>query len=327
MRHVLLALSLLACKGESQPTATGETDGPTDTDDTDVPATPVIPTANCGVLLGGSVPVSGATDVSVSAPIQILFNSMATPADAWSINVTGVTGTSSLDPDGLRATFVPDEPLEYETTYAIEANVCQDGGLYTFTTENRPLLDQDVEGKTYAVAFPNIAFSAPPPALMAQIAGNVADWILVQVVDIDDVTNEFTANAGSADTVAGTPIENCAYAFDAGTGDFSNRPELNVGPSMFTIPIGANNVNIENFTLSGTFGAQGDTIQDIQIGGKLDTRGIPIPGGLDACFLAGLAGVTCIQCVDGALRCLNVAATAPLAEHFPTLDIEATCNP
>ena len=136
----------------------------------------------------------------------------------------------------------------------------------------------------------------------------------------------FTANAGSADTVAGNPVENCLFAFDAGTGDFSNRPDLDVGPSLFTIPIGANNVTIENFTLSGTFGQQGGSIQDIVIGGRLDTRGIPL-GGLDACLLATFAGANCIQCQDGQLRCLNVAATAPLAEYYATLDIEGTCNP
>lgn len=320
MRLLLIAGLLAACKGESPATSSSTptpTDGPTPTDSPTQPGTP----QPCGALIVSSNPSNGATGVDVDAEIRVQYNAVVTASDTWSLGVSNVTGTSTLNADGMGATFVPDAPLDYDTIYAIEASACEEGVLHTFTTGPAPLQDDQIEGKTYAVAFPNILFTSPPQGILDLV--DFADFIIVQIVEIDDVTREFSANAGSANFNGGVVVEDCQYAFDAGTGDLSSSPELEVGPSDFVLPLGGNNITIEDFTLTGTFGANGDVITDLAISGMMDTRGIVGFG--DLCFLAQLGGFSCQQCSDGAPRCIPVAATADQADWDPNLDIAANC--
>lgn len=318
MRPLLLAGLLIACKGED-PASSNPTDdgGPTPSDQ------PTPTPQPCGALIVGSNPVDGAEDVDVAAEIRIQYNAEVTDADTWTLGLQpSVAGTATLNDDGLGATFIPDEPLDYETTYAIAAEACEDGALFTFTTGPEPLTDDDVEGKTYAVASPNIAFTSPPPAVIA-LVGGFADYILVQIDDIDDVSREFTANAGAANVVNGVTTLDCQFAFDAGVGDFTNAPLIDVGPTEFILPLGGNNITVEDFELSGEIGPSGDSIRDLSITGAIDTRTINI--GLDVCLLALGAGLNCVPCNDGAPRCLNLAATATQGDWDPALDISGTC--
>lgn len=322
MRQFLLALALVACKGEGPNDPTGEpnpTDEPSPTDEPQATPPP------CGALIANTNPVADANGVAIDSPINVQFNAAITDADHWHLAVTGVSGTATLAPDGMSAEFVPDAPLEYETTYAIEAEVCDDGGLYLFSTADAPLLDDDIEGKTYAIPYNNVVFAAPPNQLMNTLVTDPVDSILLQIIDIDDTTRIFTANAGAAVDINGIPVVDCPLSFDAGTGDFTNLPMLEVGPTLYTLPFAGQNVTIEDMEISGTMGIDGDSITDLSITGRIDTRGITGFG--DICFLAGLAGVNCIQCADGLPRCLNVNASAAQADWDPNLDIQSCFTP
>ncbi len=281
---------------------------------------------------GGSTPtctatlVSGdPTDGSVTAPLAgaftATFSSAITPTDAFSVSIDGVTGSASLAADGLSATFTPDAPLTYETTYTTTSSVC--GGApfnSTFTTVPPPLDASTLIGNSYGVLYADLVWITPTNADFIEPD---IQMLVAQVTDVDLVAMTLSSAAAGAyvDAYGAVSLE-CAAAVNAGTGDFSSNPFFFVGPVDLDLPFGALSVVIEDYTLFAKFAADGTELNDVFLSGKLDMR----PLGYGNCaLLAIFAGGTCVPCADGVEECMDAKASAGTLTLQP-VDIAGECG-
>ncbi|MEZ4317089.1 MAG: Ig-like domain-containing protein [Myxococcota bacterium] len=302
----MLPLVLLAgCLG-------AKSDNPDDTDvvDTDT-------TVPCDATIASFDPVNGATEVPRDQLVTVTFTAPVVDGNPWSLALVGIEGSAALAPDGLSATFTPDAPLPSDTNVQVQAEVCDDAGLAAFTT--RFAVDADtLAGRTYAVNYGAVNFITPPLAN----ALTPADWILVQIDQVDPVAETLTTFAGLGNGT--TPTPDCPNSFDSGVASFAENPVLTVGPTDFVIPFGADSVTIEDFVMDGRFGPGAGVLAEVHISGNLDTRGITTIGGV--CALSALSGAPCGPCRDGVMQCLPVEAEAAQADYWAELDIQATCG-
>lgn len=302
-------LALVACLAKDR-------DSGVDTD-TDTPEDTDLPTVPCDATITAFEPVNGAVDVARDAPVRVTFSGPVTDENHWSVDLIGVEGTAELAVDGLSAIFTPDADLAPETTYQVQAEACEDAGLAAFTTAFA--VDPAIlAGRTYAVSYGSVNFITP------SIANTLdpADWILVQIDQVDVATDTLTTFAGLGN--GATPVPDCPNSFDSGPADFAANPFLRVGPTDFVIPFGADTVTIEDFEMQGRFEPGAGVLSDVAISGMLDTRGITTINGV--CALSALTGVPCQGCRDGAPRCLPVQAVADQADYWASVDIQATCG-
>jgi len=303
MRTLILTSLFIGCNSPE--------DSPVDTDvDTDLP--PV-----CTAEIASISPDNGATEVELDTPIVVGFTEAVSPDDPWEITLQGAPGSSVLAEDGLSATFTPDSPFTPDTTYPIEASVCEDAALASFTT--RFGVDASLlPGRTYAVSYGAINFVSPTIANTL----SPADWILIQVDTVDPTGQQLTTFAGLAD--GATPMPDCGNSLDSGPADFSDNPLLSVGPTDFVLPVSGDTVTIEDFLVRGRFEAGAGVLSNVRISGMLDTRGITTIDGV--CSLSALTGTPCEPCRDGAVRCLPIQAEADQADYWPDVDIVASCG-
>lgn len=82
---------------------------------TTIPVETVLP------IITATVPAARTTNVQISTPISAIFSEPMDPAtiNAATFTVAGLTGTVSFDAATLTATFTPDAPLAFSTTYRV----------------------------------------------------------------------------------------------------------------------------------------------------------------------------------------------------------------
>jgi hypothetical protein len=322
MRFTPILLLAFACgKGDSAPVNEADTDTDADADadtDTDTDADTDVPPEPCSSTVTQIWPENGAVNVLPDSPIEVRYDTPITAANAWSVSIGGIAGQAALLPDGTGATFTPDAPLPHDATLTVSALVCDAAATSTFTTVHEPLPAASVEGRTYAVDYGSIDFVTP------SIANTLtpADWILIQVREVDEVAQTLSAVAGLGNEPL--PVPDCANSFDAGLADFSSNPQFTVGPTDFILPFGVDLVTIEDFEVQALIGPGGGTLIDIVLLGALDTRGITQID--NVCQLSAILGSPCQACRDGVNRCLPVFAEAPQGDNYPGVDVIGTCG-
>jgi hypothetical protein len=278
-------------------------------------------TAACTATIAATDPADGATVVPVDASITASFSAPIGPTDAFELTVDGVTGTSALAGDGLSASFTPAAPLDPETAYTAHASVCGSAPVaFSFTTLPPALDPVDLVGNTYGVPYADLEWITPTNADILQ--PNI-EILLAQITGVDLVAETVSSvvGAGYLDLDGDVTIE-CDAAVDSGTADFSANPALSMGPADFVIPFGGIDIIIERFTLFTVVSADGATLDNTFISGRLDTR--PLGFG-DCALLALIAGGTCVPCADGEDQCLDAKASAGTMT-LQDADVEATCG-
>jgi methionine-rich copper-binding protein CopC len=103
---------------------------------------------NSAPTVVSTTPPNGSSGVAVDTPITATFSEAIDPSSLnnSTFTVSGVTGTVSYDPSGSTATFIPNIPLAYSTSYTAmvigvkdpAGNTMAAGQSWTFTTEPMP---------------------------------------------------------------------------------------------------------------------------------------------------------------------------------------------
>ncbi len=320
LSHVMPVL-LVACAVEELPVEV-ETDTEVVVVDSDVTEEP------CTSVITGLEPGDGSDIVPVDAPIRARFRPAA-PADAWSLDLVGVPGSVRLSDDGRIATFEPDEPLEPNTTYTLEATVCDREGGSVFTTGSELVDPTALIGRTWAVPWRQLRWAAPSGAnLFAALVQ--FDAILVELLDVAPGGTDLRMLGTAGYRTGATFRPECFNEAVPGDMDFESNPFFTTGATTFVIPVDATVVptiiTVHEFRFSGTFVDGGDTIEDFNGTGLLDTRGIDVlVAPLDACLVFGLAGSPCVACPDGVPACVWADATAGEAAWSPGSSVTLGC--
>jgi hypothetical protein len=318
MYRFLLPLFVFACT----PTNDGEV-AATDTDanvDTDVQDDVPLP---CEASLETVLPENLEKYTDRDLEVMVTYTDAVPKKGAWSLEIEGVSGTAALDDDGMRATFVADDPLAFDTVYTIKASVCdnpvQDSFFWTIP---EPVDETKIE-HAYEMLYDDLVWVDPGVSVALHPFVQFESF-LMQVVETHPGLNAFDATF-----TAGWDTGNieCGSVVDL-TADYSENPLFNTGGASLLIPVTTSvpptTITVEDFRIEGTFRDEGDRLTDIVMRGQIDMRGFDaLLGGVDACILALTFGDTCGPCQDQTNNCIPVHIESEQALIDDAFDIPA----
>lgn len=321
---VLFALGLTGCP---DPKDSGDTDDPigTDTDDTgtdtDVP---------CEATILSTTPANGATAVYYRDPLEVSFDGDGGTATFTLADSAGtdVAFTTTWTDGNVQA--VLDTVLAADTSYTLTAEVCGVSTTSSFTTSSvgTPLTvsNEDMIGRTFVFRLSEAEIT--DPAFLDFVASTYLTVpLLISVVAADDTSIDLLGGVGEQenDGTYTQVIDEETWDFPAGS--FSEQPYFEAYADYITVSYSGIPIPIEGFSLSGTFSADGTTIEKGVASGMGDSRYMgPLLGREETdynavCEIAAGAGITCEPCDDGEPYCLHIVAEEVHAEWEEGLEM------
>jgi hypothetical protein len=320
-RHFLSALivtGLMACNN-------GKDTDDTDTDDTD--ATPDI----CESGIASTFPDADATGVFYRTPIEIVFNDDESTTSTLTLAAGGtdVPGTTTYSEDGATAYFTPTDDLAASTQYTLTiAYSCDKVAEIVFTTSdagtpiNGP---SSLEGNVYNIDIASGRITEPPGVgqLLMPLIEEQDFFILISPVKYSGGANTLTflgalgVDDGAGNIVQDMCTESISFPVAA---DFSDNPFMEISGEDVPITVQDFTITLQRIDLSGAFSPDASSIEGLSLSGFADTSGLGALLDLgdepDAvCGLVTTFGVTCVDCGDGSVTCLELAIDSMTAEQ------------
>ena len=226
-----------------------------------------------------------------------------------------VTGKNEWVGDTIR--FTPDAPLTTGSAY--EATLTHCGGVADFSfrpgdlggaLEDGPA---SLTGRTYAVALGEARFVKPEGVGSARRPARKACLIGVTAADEAEISM-----MGALSVEGSLDQDRCEPSIEFPVAaDFTEAPFFSINADELALSVSDFNVGIKDFTLSGTFAADGSYMGGAVLAGLLDARDLVealIGGGIledgsDAtavCDLISAFSVNCEACSDGEEYCLSI---------------------
>jgi len=305
-----------------------DSDTDTDTDaDTDV---------GCDDELDYLDPGNGTIDVSPTPTLSAWLVD-GNPDATIELSLSGpdgeVSGSVANANGGARWTFSPDEELARTTQYTFLAEVCGESLESTFTTVSGPVDASGLVGKTYDIGMDDdLVWNSPDQTVGALLLGYIdTDHVLVNI-DAVDVDNDTITTIGAMGWDQGNGVEQypCTYSIPFDAADFSGNPYFQAGPSNTTLGAGGFDVNVEDFTVSGSFTEDASAVSNMRIVGYMDVRDLEFQG-VDACTALTFLGGGCEACPsDGVKGCVKLDvedSEAPLTDVAFDKAIDPSQNP
>lgn len=319
---LLVALALPGCKkdkddtGDSEDSDTqGETGESGDTSDT---------STDCTTLVTDMVPTEGATGVYYRDTFEIAFDGDGSSATIAVLDPdNNPVATNVTWADGNVMAYV-EAVLEPVTTYMMSVDVCGTHHSVSFTTSDlgTPLYDgpESLVGRTYVMRLSD--GTVTDPAVLEVLANQYLTVpLLFGVTAADETQLDLLGALGEEnddhtfEQIVGLPT------WDFPAGDFSTHPFFSAEAEYITLMYGDIPIPIENFTLEGTFTADGVYIREGRATGKADSRYMAPLIGMSAddygavCDLASSMGVYCEECADGMPYCLYIVGEDIIATY------------
>ncbi|MFH1466189.1 MAG: Ig-like domain-containing protein [Pseudomonadota bacterium] len=311
------ALTMISCQGLLPGCQPDEPDKP-QPDDTDT----------CGVGIDETWPTDGTSDLYYRSDIEF-YLSDPDPDGTPTLSLTSggqlIPGESRLSEDAETVTFTPAAPLQPQAEYTATLNYCQGEASIAFlTSELGAPLEVDLEGRTYSVSLLGGRVVEPPGFgdVIATLIGQPD--VLVEVQQADD---QLVFLGAIAET--NSDEQNlCSPTIDFPPADFSDAPYFEVPPSLVDIEVDGTTLSLHEFTMAGTFAADGGYFGGGVIGGELDTRDLvdlvpEVEDPEEACELMASFGAPCRACTsDDEPLCLRVLIDRLLGDEVHTDVVE-----
>jgi hypothetical protein len=310
---LLMALGLTGCPQPSKDTA--DTDIGTDSDTDDTADTDTHGTCDAAVL--STTPANGATAVYYRDGIEVSFDDDGSLAAITLVDADGaeVPFTTTWTEGNVQAQLTT--VLEANTTYLLSVDVCSVITTAEFTTSSvgEPLAvsPSDLIGRTYVFRLSDAEIT--DPAFLEFVAATYLTVpLLIAVTASDDTTLDLIGGIGEAENDGTFSQVLTEETWDFPAGDFSQQPYFEASAAYITLGYDGIPIPIEGFHLSGTFSADGTSIEKGVASGMGDSRYMGPLLGRDAddygavCEIAAGAGITCEPCSDGEPYCLNIVA-------------------
>lgn len=319
---------LVACESDTSKTGPDDTGATVDTSDTGDNDTA---TNDCTVTTVSTSVSEGATGVYYRDTFTVSFSGDARAAGATVAlaDAAGVTLDVALDwsEGNVQASF--SSVLAPETDHTLTVSVCGVDTTVNFRTSalGSPLEGEPsmLEGQTYVFRLSDSEITQP--RFLDAVAGTYLTVpILVSVVAADASSIELIGslgellNDGSYRQVPREPT----WAFPAA--DFTGHPYFEASSDRIVLAYAGIDIPVEQFTLSGTFSADGTRLEEATVTGFGDSRNMgALLGQADnpdaMCDLAEAAGVSCTDCADGEPYCLYIVAEQIDALEVPGVTI------
>ena len=299
---------------DSGPDTEADTDTDTDTDtdaDTDV---------ECEDEIDYLDPGNGTVDVSSTPTLRAWLTEGNPDADV-TFELTGpdgdVTGQVANSNGGAQWTFTPDDELSRSQEYTFLASVCGDSSSSTFETVAGPIDESALVGRSYDINLNDVSWNSPDQTVGVLLLGYIdTDHVMVNVDAVDSDADTITTIGAMASAPNGTVEQDvCVDVIPFDPADFSGNPYFQAGPSSTTIGAGGFDVNVEEFTVSGSFTDDADAISNMRVIGYMDVRDFEFQG-VDACTALSFLGGGCEACPsDGVAGCVKLDVEDPEASY------------
>lgn len=323
----IVLLALVACNKDKDSGATGDTD-PLGTDDSGTTPTG----EDCTTTVLSSTPEDGEADVYYRTVFTVSFEGDG-QTDGATFAVTDSMGGSPPITDvvwadgGVQVMFRAD--LAPMTTYTLSTSVCAATTTASFTTNEigAPLSEGNASltGRTYVTRLSDATIV--DPAILDPLLGQYLTVpLLFEVSAADDSTIDLLGALGYQESDGSFTQLTDLPTWDFPAGDFTDTPYFFAQAASITIMYGDIPIPIEDFTLEGSFTADGTQITYGRATGLGDSRYlgelVNQPGVESAvCDLAGAMGVYCEACADGEMYCLHIIAEGIEADYEEGLDV------
>ena len=274
-------------------------------------------------------PADGAVDVSVDVVLSATFN-QAIDADtvegAFTLSAAGVSvdGAVAYNAATRTATFTPDAPLAYETTYTatVEGSVATAGGTtlagdasWSFTTEEAPIVDA-IGGVTISPAAPAVLVG-DDVQLTVDFSGVTGDPDLGITWTSDDETVATVDEDGLVTGVAvGTANITATSDFDATVSD-SVVVTVSPAPAVLSITLAPAAPEVEvgdDVQLTATVNVVGGASQDVSWSSDDETVATVDATGLVTAVAVGTANITATSDFDATVSGSATVTVVPVPE-------------
>ncbi len=288
---------------------------------------------DCLATITAVDPPTGSSMVPVDQQVTVSFDLAVQDGD-WTLDViaegTSLPGTATLSGDGLSVTWAPDANLVSEAPHTVSTTVCDDGTATIFSTLPAPVDPSLIEDNTYALPFENLVWSEPTDPLGFLPTFFPVDYVMVQFVAIDTVseTIDAIATTGAEDLTSGGPVPDCDVSVQEVT-DFSSNPLFELGPQLLGIDTTGMGdfIDVEDFELLGRISEDGLTLTTLQIKALVATELMVEGEDCNNGPLVTLLQPNCMPCTTSATGlCMELAGTATLATVQPAIDIASICG-
>ncbi len=285
-------------------------------------------TGNCSAVVAAFEPESGTLDFYYHGTVGILFdadsNDDAASAliEVWDPTGAAVAATVEWDQAKLHATVWP--TLAPNTAYTVHVEVCgvTSQSMLTTSALGTPLVDpvSSLLGRTYVFTLADADITEP--AILEQFDDALLTApLLFGVMAADETSITFEGALGDVDDLSQVE-DQPTWPFPAG--DFTAQPYFVASSDRINIKYGDTDIPINDFVLTGTFAADGLTIQQGHVTGLADTRNMgPLIGQSDTptatCKFVEELGVYCQDCPDGEEVCLHITGENITANYVEGL--------
>ena len=241
--------------------------------------------------------------------------------------------TVTWDEDNLKAVIAPDTPLQSSSVYQFTVTICEAEWASGFTTTEygAPLTvdPADMIGTTSVLLFTQVDFVEPPG--IGMLLGQYLDIpLLVGVADASATQLDLLIGQGYFDSVVGFKqrMNLPTWSFDGV--DFTQQPYFHVTSPEVVIHYSGIELPVTDFSLKGTFSADGTHFAGGELSGLGDTRNMGelfIGGSNDDAYvcetLGAPMGVECEACPDGSPYCLFLRGVNITTQAQPGLTLTA----
>lgn len=322
---LLLALAP-ACTDPTSPkpvTDSGDTDTPAD-DTGDAPPP-------CTIAIEQHTPTVGATNVYYRDPLAITFTEAAPLAQISLLDGAGapVQVSQRWDEARMNVEILPARPLAASTAYTIVAEFCENRVEIPFTTGTlgTPLSvpATDLEGRAYLFDMARAEF-VRPPGIGTLIGVYLSEPLLIEFHDVSASSIRLLGAQGYWNDAGELRQYRSLPTWDFGSADFSESPYFAGATPLITIAYGDIDIPVYNFSLEGTFTADGTEVGRARAVGVGDTRYLgPLLSQGDrpeaVCELASGLGVDCVPCPDGNPWCMDLEIAFDDAAYLEGFDV------
>lgn len=321
-RGLILVLGLVGCRNgpEVHTDALMDTGWFVDTD-TDVATA-------CPDRVTTTTPVDGQTDWYVRDALTVGTTSSGGPRYASVLRrADGVEVDVATTWDGPEMTVAPTGPLDPSTPYAWTITDCEGPHAVGFSTSafGAPLVDGPgaLVRRTYVADLSRATWNEPK-GFGTILALYFTSPLLVGVEWADGRMVDLLGAMGARTTSGGIVQDKSQPSWDLPLADFGESPWFRATSPSLALTVSDAPLPVYDFSLEGTFAADGGAMGGVRLLGVGDTRGL---GGLvnkpddpqAICRLAASVGAACEACPDGEVTCLQLDASGLRADAYPDL--------
>ncbi len=235
----------------------------------------------CGFTLKAEYPENGAVNVYNRTTIDVEITGDAAGAAMVVTDAAGATVVGTVATNERHAYFVAAEPLSDGLVSVAWELPCGMVGAFSFTVVggSSPVAAGAIVGRSYVLGL-NTGNFIIPDGMGDALEVTLEYDLLIGVLAWDggatfDMIGAVSTTLGDGEGVQQPCTPSIPFAEPA---EFSANPYFSVHTDVLPIVVSGSTVEVADLTLTGTFAADGSSIDNATLSGIIDTRSLSVSG-------------------------------------------------